>query len=56
MVLTHFKAKGSYTKMLIEISVRYLKNDMIKPFDNGGLENVVGSVIQKFLISGKKFR
>ena len=38
-------------KQLIEISVRDLHNDMIKPYDNGGLESVINSATHKFLIS-----
>ena len=36
-----------------DISVRDLKNYMIKPSDNGGLDSVVDSAIQKVLISDK---
>ena len=36
--------------MFMEISVRDLHNDMIKPFGNGGLESVFYSVTQKVLI------
>ena len=35
----------------MEISVRDLHNDMIKPSENGGLESVVDPVTHKFLIS-----
>ena len=42
--------------MLIEISVRDLHNDMIKPYDNGGLEIVVDSGTQKFLINDTTMR
>ena len=30
--------------MIMDISIKYLHNDMIKPSDNGGLDSVVGSV------------
>ena len=35
----------------MEIYVRYIHNDMIKPSYNGGLEIVADSVTQKLLIS-----
>ena len=35
----------------MEIYVRDLHNDMIKPFDNGGLANLVDSMTHKVLIS-----
>ena len=35
----------------MEISVRYLHNDMIKQYDNGGLKSVLDPVTQKVLIS-----
>ena len=38
------------------ISVRDLHNDMIKLSDNGGLESLVDSVTQKFLISDTTLR
>ena len=34
----------------MDISVRNIHNDMIKPSDNGGLESVVDSVTHKLLI------
>ena len=42
--------------MLMDISVRYLHNDIIKPYENGGLESVVDSVTQKVLISDTTLR
>ena len=36
--------------MIMDISVGYLQNDIIKPSDNGGLESVVDSVKHKVLI------
>ena len=44
------KPKGIFSKMLMDISVRYLHNDIIKPYENGGLESVVDSVTHKALI------
>ena len=38
------------------ISVRGLQNDMIKPFENGGLDSVVDSVTQKLIISDTTLR
>ena len=35
----------------MNISVRYLHNDTIKPYENGGLDSVVDSVTQKIPIS-----
>ena len=43
-------------KMLMDITVRDLHNDTIKPSDDGGLESVVDSVTQKVLISDTTFR
>ena len=40
----------------MEISVRDIHNDMIKPYDNGGSESVVDSVTQKLLISATTLR
>ena len=40
----------------MEIYVRDIHNDMIKPPDNGGLESVVDSVTHKLLISGTTLR
>ena len=42
--------------MLMDIYVRDLQNDMIKPFDNGGLESLVDSVTHKVLISDTTLR
>ena len=42
--------------MLTDIYIRDLHNDMRKPFDNGGLENVFDSVTHKFLISDTALR
>ena len=42
--------------MLMDISARYLHNDMIKPSENGGLESVVNSVKQRFLIIDRTLR
>ena len=42
--------------MLMDISVRNLNNDMIKPSENGGLKSVIYLVTQKFLISDKTLR
>ena len=42
--------------MLIYISIRYLHNGMIKPFENGGLKSVSDSVTQKVLISDTTLR
>ena len=39
--------------MLTDIYVRYLHNDAIKPFDNGGLDSVVDSQ-QKIVLIGDK--
>ena len=35
----------------MELYVSYLHSDMIKQYDNGGLESVVDSVTQKYLIN-----
>ena len=35
----------------MDISLKYLQNDMIKPSDNGVLESVVESVTHKVMIS-----
>ena len=43
--------KEVFPKNLTEIYVRDLQNDMIKPFDNGGLASVVDSPTNKVLIS-----
>ena len=40
----------------MDISVRDPHNDMIKPYDNGGLEIIVDSVTQKVLISDTALR
>ena len=40
----------------MEISVRDLQNDMIKPYENGGLASVVDSLTQKVLISDTTLR
>ena len=40
----------------MDISVRYLHNDMIKQFDNGGLAIIVGYVTHKVLISDTTLR
>ena len=37
--------------MLMEISVRDLHNDKIKPFENGGLTSIVDSMTHKVMIS-----
>ena len=37
----------------MDIYIRDIYNDMIKPFDNGGLANVVDYVKHKLLISDK---
>ena len=42
--------------MSMEISVRYVHNDMIKPFNNGGLMNVVDSMTHKVMISDTTLR
>ena len=42
--------------MAMAISVRDLHNDMIKPFDNGGLASVADSVTHKLMINDTKFR
>ena len=42
--------------MLMEISVRDIHNDMIKPPDIGGLASLVDSVTQQVMISYKKLR
>ena len=42
--------------MLIEISVRDILNELIKPSNNRGLAIIVDFVTQKLLISDKKFR
>ena len=38
------KLKGSFSKYVVEIYVRDLQNDMIKPYDNVGLASVVDYV------------
>ena len=43
-------------KMLLEISVMDLHNDMTKQSDNGGFPSIVDSVTQKVLISDKTLR
>ena len=48
--------KEFFPKMLMEISVKYLHNDMIKPFDNGGLDILLDSVTHKLLISDTTLR
>ena len=48
------KQKGSFTKILMDISVRYLHNDTIKPNENCGLDIVVDSMTHKVLISDTK--
>ena len=40
----------------MDISVRYLHNDIIKPYENGGLESVVDSATHKFLKIGTILR
>ena len=40
----------------MDISVRDIHNDMIKPYENGGLESVVGYVTQKYPISDASLR
>ena len=40
----------------MDISVRDIQNDMIKPPDNGMLESVVNSVTHKVLISDTTLR
>ena len=42
--------------MLMDISIRDLHNDMIKPSENVDLDIVVDSATQKFLISGTTLR
>ena len=42
--------------MLMDISIRDIHNDMIKPSDNGGLEIVVDSEKHKLLISDTTLR
>ena len=39
-----------FPEMLMKISVIYLHNDMIKPFENFGLESVVDYMTDKVLI------
>ena len=40
----------------MDIYVRDIHNDMIKPYHNGGLESVVDSVTNKFLIIDTELR
>ena len=40
----------------MDITVRYLQNDIIKPYDNCGLVNVVDSVTIGLLISNTTLR
>ena len=42
--------------MCMEISVRYLHNNMIKPSKNGGLESVVDFVTHNLLIRDTTLR
>ena len=42
--------KEVFQNILIDISFRYLHNDMIKPSENGWLASVVDYVTQKVLI------
>ena len=42
--------------MLVEIYVRGIQNDMINPYDNGGLEILVDSVTHKLLKIDKALR
>ena len=48
--------KSFFPKTLMEISIIDLHNNMIKPYDNGGLESVFDSVPQKALISDTTLR
>ena len=48
--------KEVFQKMLTDISVRYLHNNMIIPSKNGGLTIVVDSATQKVLISDTTLR
>ena len=54
--LTQNQIKNIFTKMLTDIYIRDLHNDIRKPFYNGGLENVFDSVTHKFLISDTALR
>ena len=53
---TELNEKGFFPKTLMEISIIDLHNNMIKPYDNGGLESVFDSVPQKALISDTTLR
>ena len=45
-----------FPKFLMDISVRDIHNDMIKPYEIGGLASVIDSVTQKVMISGTTLR
>ena len=54
--LTQNKTKRKFTNTLMDLSVRDLHNNMIKPSDNGGSESVVDSVTREVMISDRTLR
>ena len=45
-----------FPNFLMDISVRDIHNDMIKPYEIGGLASVIDYVTQKLMISDTKLR
>ena len=56
LFLTQNQIKTIFTEIVMEIYVRDIHNDIIKPSNNGGLVGVVDNMTHKLLISDTTLR